>query len=530
MVEAVVEVAEDHHQEVEEDNFPVYYKKIQILPKMKKYLYLLISGLTLSVAQAQEITDALRYSQENLTGTARFRAMSGAFGALGGDMSSLNVNPAGSAVFINNQITFTLSNYDKTNDSNYFETRTSQKDNSFDLNQAGGVLVFNNKQNTEWKKFSLALNYENTNNFNNFLFSKGTNPNNSIDSYFLSYANGIPLSTLEDSYYDELSHGEQQAFLGYQGYVINPSVNDRDNTQYVSNVPTGGNYLQENTVYSNGYNGKLSFNAATSYNDKVYIGINLNSHFVDFNQQSSFYERNTNNATTDQLNQMQFDNTLYTYGNGFSFQLGAIAKLTNEFRVGLAYESPTWYKLNDELTQKLYYGINGSNLTSTDDTNPRITNIYAPYKLQTPSKLTGSLAYIFGKSGILSIDYTIKDYSSTKFKPEYDTYFSNLNNFMNTTLNNTGELRIGGEYKIERLSLRAGYRYEESPYKNNTTIGKLNGYSGGLGYNFGSTKADISYAYSKRNSQQGFFNQGFTDSANINNINNTVSLTLLFEL
>jgi hypothetical protein len=39
----------------------------------------------------------LRYSQDNLNGTARFRAM-GAFGALGGDLSSLNVNPAGSAI------------------------------------------------------------------------------------------------------------------------------------------------------------------------------------------------------------------------------------------------------------------------------------------------------------------------------------------------------------------------------------------------------------------------------------------------
>jgi len=78
--------------------------------------------------------------------------------------------------------------------------------------------------------------------------------------------------------------------------------------------------------------------------------------------------------------------------------------------------------------------------------------------------------------------------------------------------------------------LRGGYRFEQSPYKNKTTIGDLTGYSAGLGYNFGSTKMDIAYSYAKRNSQQGFFSQGFTDGANINAINNTVSLTLLFEL
>jgi hypothetical protein len=35
------------------------------------------------------------------------------------------------------------------------------------------------------------------------------------------------------------------------------------------------------------------------------------------------------------------------------FQVGAIAKVTNEMRVGLAYESSTWYNLSDELSQKL---------------------------------------------------------------------------------------------------------------------------------------------------------------------------------
>jgi long-subunit fatty acid transport protein len=75
---------------------------------------------------------------------------------------------------------------------------------------------------------------------------------------------------------------------------------------------------------------------------------------------------------------------------------------------------------------------------------------------------------------------------------------------MSSTLQNTGELRVGAEYKIERLSLRGGYRYEQSPYQDKTTIGDLTGYSGGLGYNFGSTKLDLSHAYSKRESQQGF--------------------------
>lgn len=500
---------------------------------MKKYIFILLTGLTFGVTQAQEIGDAVRYSQDNLNGTARFRAMGGAFGALGGDMSAINVNPAGSAVFSNNQIAATVSNFDAKNNSNYFGTLTTQKDNSFDLNQAGGVFVFKNQNtNSNWKKFSVAINYENTNNFDNSLYSAGVNPTNSIDGYFLAYANGVPLDILQNSNYSDLNHGAQQAFLGYQAYIINPVDNNLANTLYTSNVPAGGNYYQENRITKNGFNGKLSFNAATSYKDKLFLGINLNSHFTDYYQSSSFYEDNNAPLTSDYtISRLRFNNDLYTYGTGFSFQAGAIAKVTNEFRLGLSYESPTWLKLSDEFSQKIVaVSANTVEELPSDVVDPQITNYYSPYKLQTPSKWTFSTAYIFGKTGLISVDYAVKDYSNTKFKPENDSYFQGLNSQMNATLASTSELRIGAEYKIEALSLRAGYRHDQSPYKYTTTMGDLTSYSGGLGYNFGSTKVDLSYSYAKRDSNESFFSQGFTDGAQINTKNNNVSLTLLFEL
>lgn len=500
---------------------------------MKKYILLLITIITVNIIQAQEIRDALRYSQENLNGTARFRAMSGAFGALGGDLSSINVNPAGSAIFANNQLGFTLNNTSINNNSNFFDNTTNVKDSSFDLNQAGGVFVFKNQnKSNNWKKFSVAINFENTNVLNNSIYSAGTNPTNSIANYFLSYANGVPLNVLEDSNYDELGHGAQQAFLGYQGYIINPVNNNPTNINYTSNVPSEGNYYQENTITTKGYNGKLSFNAATSFKDKLFIGVNLNSHFVDFRQSSRFYEDNEAPLTPDYtVSRVQFDNDLYTYGTGFSFQLGAIAKLSKELRFGISFESPTWLRLNDEFTQKLIgVSANTSEELAPDVVNPNITNYYEPYKLQTPSKWTGSMAYVFGKKGLISVDYAIKDYSSIQFKPNSDPYYRTLNNKMNTLLNSASELRLGAEYKIEAWSLRGGYRLEQSPYKNKTTIGDLTGYSGGIGYNFGGTKLDLSYATFKRATQQGFFEQGLTDGAAINTKNSTITLTLLFEL
>jgi len=500
---------------------------------MKNYIFLLLTGFVFNFAKAQEIPDAVRYAQDNLNGTARFRAMGGAFGALGGDLSSLNVNPAGSAIFSNNQLTLSLSNFSKKNNSNYFGTNTEDSNNSFDLNQTGGVFVFkNHNSSSNWKKFSLAVNYENTNNFDNSVFSAGVNGTNSVDGYFLNYANDVPLGLIRNSNYSELDNGAQQAYLGYESYILNAldDTND-DNTIYVSNVTPGGNYYQENSIYSEGYNGKLSFNAATSYKDKLYIGINLNSHFVDYVQSSSFYEDNSNPLSSDYtVNRLRFDNDLYTYGTGFSFQLGAIAKVNKEIRLGLAYESPIWFNLSDEFSQRLT-AVRANNVNElTADVDPQIINYYAPYKLSTPSKFTGSFAYVFGKTGLISIDYAIKDYSSTKFRPENDLYFRNLNNQMSNILDISNEFRIGAEYKIKEWSLRGGYRFEESPYKNKTTIGDLNSFSGGLGYNFGMFKLDLAYTNAQRNSQQGFFTQGFTDGAKIKTTNNNFTMTLLFEM
>jgi hypothetical protein len=493
---------------------------------MKKILFLVVALSTLTL-QSQEIKDAVRYSLDDMTGTARFRAMSGAFGALGGDLSAISMNPASSVIFNNNQIGFTFSIANKNNKSTYFGTQTEECESNFDMNQFGSVFVFRNPS-SKWNKLAFAINYENENRLDNTFFSAGINPTTSIDQYFLNYANGIPLGTIQGNLYN-LNYVEQQAFFGYNGYIISPVSNNLNNTMYTSEVPDGGNYYQENYVGSRGFNGKVAFNLAAQYEDFLSIGINLNAHFVDFNQTSSFYERN-NNDLQNGVQNLQFDNFLYTYGSGFSMQVGTIIKASDGLRLGASYESPTWYNLNDEFSQRLFATNRVNGETFNDVVDPRILNLYPTYKVQTPEKWSASAAYIFGKSGLISFDYTLKNYSNTQFKPTSNADFRNLNSQMATTLNNANEFRVGAEYKIDEVSLRGGYRFEESPYNNGKTLGDLTGYSAGLGYNFGNTKLDFAYSYSQRNMQEGFFNTGLTSPAFTKMISNVYTLTLLFEL
>ncbi len=497
---------------------------------MKKILFVITLFQVIYSVNAQEITDALRYAQTNQTGTARFAAMSGAFGALGGDMSAIMVNPAGSVVFSNNFVAVTGSSLNTNNNSNYFGNSNKKNNSDFDLNQGGGVFVFENK-NTEsnWKKFAVGLNYENMSNFGNNQFSSGINGKNSAVQYFVNNANGIKNADLRDLFYDQFDFKGQQASLAYQAFVLNPINNVDTNTLYLSNSVATGNFYQENAAVTEGYNGKFVFNASTQYKDKLYLGLNLNSHFTDFRKSTSFYEDYlgaTNASNTKGLQSFRFDNDLYTYGTGFSFQLGAIAKLTDNIRLGLAYQSPTWMRLNDELIQSLS-SVCADCPSPNYNENPGITNVYAPYKLQTPSKITGSLGYVFGKIGLISVDYATKNYENTEFR---SSGFANLNTDIGNNLKRTNEIRIGAEHRIKEWSLRAGYRFEESPYKNTNIMGDLTGYSGGFGYSFGATKVDLGYSYFKRNTSEQFFSQGMTDRSLIKAVNNDITLTLGFEL
>ena len=166
---------------------------LQIFETEKHMKKIFIAGVMLFTATSfsQSINDAILFSGNDDIGTARYQAMSGAFGALGGDLSAINVNPAGGAVFKKSTIGVSLSTFHKENDVFYGLTNTSTNSDSSDLsiNQAGGVLVLP-APSAKWKKVVLGINYQQTQNFDQDLFVAGTN-NVSISQYFLNRAHGI---------------------------------------------------------------------------------------------------------------------------------------------------------------------------------------------------------------------------------------------------------------------------------------------------------------------------------------------------
>jgi hypothetical protein len=502
---------------------------------MKKILISFAVLTTAWVSNAQNITDVVRYGTEDIQGTARFQAMSGAFGALGGDLSALNVNPAGSSVFANSFLTISGTNYNVNNSTQYFDGFSESSLDNLELNQLGGVFVFRNLNDKGWRKFALAFNYDIVNNYDSEVLAIG-NSNQSIDQYFLNFASGIPFGSLliqpgefiEDAYLNigaDLGFGPQQAFLGYFGGIIDPVDPDNNaNIDYISNAEFS-TIRQQFTQITSGYNSKFTANISGQYDENLYIGASLNFHDINY-EKATFLDENGFNADSP-IQTIQFDNLLRTYGNAFSVSVGGIAKLNQNLRVGATYQSPTWYRLTDELSQRV-----GSNLADSeiDFINFSLVNVFPDYKIRIPSKLTGSVALVFGKEGLLSFDYGYQDMGNAELRPAADPSFADENVRIENQLGAVTSYRIGGEYKINRLSLRGGYRFEESPYEDGFVVGDLTGFSLGLGYSFGSARLDVAYSRSERDFNQQLYDTGLSTPAFIENINSNVTLSLNFNL
>lgn len=494
---------------------------------MKKIVLMALALVPLSFMHGQNFTDVLRYSQDYTLGTARYSAMSGAFSALGGDMAAIGLNPASSAIFLNNQLSISGATYGQ-NQNSYLNGTVSSSDNlDFNISNAGGVFIFENyNEGSRWLKFSVGLTYNQSGAFENEVIAGG-NTAATIGNIFRTQANGIALSNLQTMGGESISDlyaylGEvegssaQNAFLGYQGYIIDPLEDSPNNTSYISNTGSGS-FRHDYFLYTDGFAGKYTFNASAQYTENFYFGLNINTHSVEYQEASIYIERNSNPNSS--IKRIDFENYLNVFGDGFSFQLGGIAKLNDALRVSLYYDSPTWYTLSEETSQYLETNRLDEGVTITSVVDPRIINIYQEYTLRTPYKIGAGAAYVFGGYGLISVDYSYKDYSSAKLRPGNDPYFASQNETINSLLTGSSTLNVGGEYRWKFMSFRGGFHYEQSPFSDTEMMGDRTGFSLGLGYNGGDYTFDIAYAYAQQDRQQSILSvTNFNRSTDFENI------------
>ena len=518
---------------------------------MKSRLFFLLGLLCLNL-NAQGLNDALRYSQTSLSGSARFNALSGAFGALGGELSAVSINPAASSVFLFSELSVTANTFNKEITSSYFGNKKINSFNDIDLSQAGIVLVLKDEGSSKWSKISFGFNYQINTNFENNLVARGNNSKkNGIDQYFLYHAKNRNLNDISqingESFREafvnigeqsNLGYSAQQALFGYEGYVINPDFSEDSNgssdplntvTNYTSNaIPFNNGFYHEYFLNSFGINRLYTFNVSGSYKDKIFFGLNINSHRFDFTEKIDFYE--SNYTPESGIKALRFNNYLTSFGEGGSFQIGSIYKLNNRMRLGLVINSPIYYTINESLSQFLVTDLDNNPNNEELILDPETEMFFPEHRLNTAGSIRGSFAYIINSKGLISFDFTRKNYSKIRYRPGGNNYLeTNLNNQIRTELKSNNIIQIGGEIRISPLiSLRAGYLTESSSSK--LFDNSIANFSLGFGYSFSYGILDFSYQNTRYNNLRPMFNEGFTDSIGLSTVRNNFILTYRLKL
>lgn len=454
---------------------------------MKRFISIIAIAVFIPFcAFTQDMADALRYSNFQVQGTARAGGMGNAFGALGGDFTSLSINPAGLGLYRSSEFAISpLFNQSKI-ESSFLGSSSSDSKYSFGFNNLSyvGVLDLGNKSSSGLVSVNFGVGFNKLKDFNSNFVAEGANAKSSYLDYFADRANNGKWS----DFYEELA------------WKTDILIYDNNKKEYYHDIMDNGyGQTQGRTTSRSGSINEYTLSLGLNFNHRLYMGASLGIMDVYYKENTDVYEVDKKNNIP-YLNDFNFSSGLRTVGNGYNVKLGVIFKPTNSLRIGAAVHSPTFYSLNDqfETSMKSYLTYKDGSKNYTEKSPLSEYN----YKLETPLRATLSAAYVIGKKGLVSADYELVDYSTNKLREGGDGYtFKDENKNIAEAYKTTGNLRLGGEYKLtSTVGLRAGYELYQSPYNENafgTTQPNAglgtNVISAGLGYRSGGFFFDMAY-------------------------------------
>ena len=444
---------------------------------MKKSVILFILLLSVLVSvKAQNEDDALRYSQVFYSGSARFMSMGGAFTALGGDLSAISLNPAGTGVLRSSEFSLTPQLYYNTTSSVWNGSKSKDAASLFNLNQIGivsNIISTNNEKGLV--NLNIAYSYNRTNNFTENITISGISNNSSIADSWASMANGYTKNDLDK-------------WAAYRTHLIDtlPGKNTSYGTvfsQYGDNPYSTYGQQIKRVITNTGYSGEHSFSIGVNISNKFYLGTTLGISRIKYTGHIEHLESDVNNVIFD-FKSLTYTDHLEATGTGYSLKLGTIIKPVEFLRIGLAVQSPTIYRITEN-----YY----DNLSTHFDTKVNNVDIYeysnnpASYKytLTTPFRLNAGLAFQIKKRAIISADFEFVDYSMSRFSNAIDNQgYSTENNNIRDMYKSASNLRLGAELRLSNIYLRGGYSYYGKAFKLSTDNKNLdyNSVSFGIGF------------------------------------------------
>lgn len=495
-----------------------------------KYLVGLLLGGTSLIGNAQSAVDALQLTQSDFKGTARFMSMGGAFTALGGDLSSLSVNPGGIGVYRSSEIAATLDiDFQKTKGVAGNITATNSQTKAY-CNNFGYVGTV--KLNGPLQTFSWGVTYNRQASFDRVVGGRAYPVGTSLTNYIAAFTNGIVSSDMNFStgynpYLD--SNIDWLSILGYSGYLIN-NVNGSD-TQYRGLYQNGTESDAEIKIQEKGYIDNYEFTFGGNINNVVMWGVGIgindlryirNTYYSESMANALIYSNSRAGVTNGSAEYYLYNNKLTT-GTGWNISAGVIVRPIQELRIGASIISPTWYTLTESYVGSIDSYMTPDNAPSQAfDTSDYTDEAYFNWKLRSPWRFNVGIAAVLGSNAIISFDYERKAYKDMTISTAYYDNWGYVNGYENNEYlkdditnytQNANNIRIGAEYRITpKLSARLGYNLQtsniSSDYRDghaevltsgtdpSFSLDKTTNYiTAGLGYKMGNFYADLTYVH-----------------------------------
>ncbi len=498
--------------------------------------------------------DAFRYSEQPITGTARFQGLGGNHAAIGGDASNAWGNAAGLAFYNRSEISISPSVRLLNSSANYLGQNTSASKAYPFIGSASAIFAGQARNNGAMRRSVWGISYSRQASLGNIFVAQGQNNRSSVADAYVQNANGIGSGAIDQQYDSQNNVAYSQGYANgpdvdgltaaaYQLYVVNPQ---RDSTQYFrydSGVPVS----QRASFSATGAVSQWALSVASNFSDKFYVGGTLGLSHTKYDYSQVIQERYIGGKVFNGLT----ENTDYTVtGNGINLSVGAIYRIERNIQLGATIITPTWTTRSYQETTNQSLTIdpigiptiqNGKPATFIPDikTIPVAPNDF-DFMVSTPLRLSGGITYFLGKSGFLTataeyVNYAGMRVGTSGFSSAADNqaFKQDQTSYVQSIYQNTVNFRVGGEFRSGIFRARVGGAYLPSSYKSTFDALARNGdrntllYSAGLGVRNDRFFADIAGVfYSTKTSYTPYYLNSPTDYASAQLTNKNTNLTL----
>ncbi len=502
---------------------------------MRKVLLLTIGAFICNYSFSQFVDDVAKNAWFVPYGTARSVSVGGAIGALGGDITSTSVNPAGLGFYKTSEFVISPSFLMNNNKADY---RGSVLDNikksTFQLGTTG--VVFGGKMNRPGRSSAFSISINQLASYNNKVSYSGLNNYSSYSEQYLEQLvdNNANIQSASNDY----PFGSSLAFFTYLIDSISGPSGSLEGYRSLVPVDNGNSVQQQYDETTGGGIYEISFGFASNNNDKLMLGASLNVPLSFYTQDITYTETDPTNNTNNDFAYSTFTQNHSLNGIGLNARFGLIYRPEQSLRLGLAIHTPSFMNYTDKLKAAITTdteGYAGVQTSKSSDFSNAVDQ--TRYNEITPYKIVASAAYVFKEveniklqKGFITADVEYVNHRGSRFLQQADDngyyndatddYYRSLNDVIKSYYKGALNFRLGGEIKFSPYAIRLGAAYYGSPYDDKQLKANRIMAAGGLGYrNHGffidltiaeTFNKDVSFPYrisDKANSFAGLKNQ-----------------------